>query len=495
MSSWPVLLGDAFLDSPFYVELATEWLKAYENDHAILASFAEQHQLPLESVIHACANLSFNMGDNHTACTLLENALAHNSDKELHSLYLRCLMTKPGMQKKAMFDEILKWNALYIDLKKHIQKQPAVSPVKKITYRIGFICSYSHTHLMRVMFAPLLTELHHLGHDVYLFALEQKPLQDFEGVTSIFLPEPTTDLIVQNIREAKIDILVDIIGRFRIDNPLDVFLEKPAPVQISWGNMFCSYGFPQVGYILSDHYGIPPEDACFYTEKVFRFSTRATSCVSLPPQNIAPLQALDGHPFVFATFTAIFKLNDAVLNTWMQILEQTSHTCLLIKGSATDLILFQTRIHAFAKRFNVDPHRIRFGGMESFQGMLNAYDQVDLCLNPFPYTGGSTAMFALSKGVPTLTLFQKNVIAPGGGDGLFQHFGLQAFLANSIDEYIEKAIYWSEHLVELDAIRQSMPDRIKDSAFFNPAIFAKDFSDNCHAIWHDFISHQGEQHV
>src|SRR3546814_16579337 len=65
-------------------------------------------------------------------------------------------------------------------------------------------------------------------------------------------------------------------------------------------------------------------------------------------------------------------------------------------------------------------------------------------------------------GLPTLTLAEKTV--PGRqGSALMAQVGLEEFIAQASDEYVDKAVAWSQRLSDLAAIRSGMRARISES--------------------------------
>lgn len=51
------------------------------------------------------------------------------------------------------------------------------------------------------------------------------------------------------------------------DNRLHIFVEKPAPVQVSWAAYLASTGIPEIDYILGDPNVTPHDHKDLYTEK------------------------------------------------------------------------------------------------------------------------------------------------------------------------------------------------------------------------------------
>ncbi len=68
--------------------------------------------------------------------------------------------------------------------------------------------------------------------------------------------------------EDKINILFDLAGH-SAKNRLTVFMNKPAPMQISWAGYPGFVGIPEIDYIIGDRYVTPEKENNFFTEKVY----------------------------------------------------------------------------------------------------------------------------------------------------------------------------------------------------------------------------------
>ena len=62
----------------------------------------------------------------------------------------------------------------------------------------------------------------------------------------------------------------------------------------------------------------------------------------------------------------------------------------------------------------IDESRVSFVGTLSPEKYMDQYRMVDLCLDPFPYGGGTTTCDALWMGVPTVTLCGSTVVGAEG---------------------------------------------------------------------------------
>ena len=102
---------------------------------------------------------------------------------------------------------------------------------------------------------------------------------------------------------------------------------------------------------------------------------------------------------------------------------------------------------------------------------LALHHQVDMCLDTFPYSGGTTTNHALWMGVPTLTLAGHT--PPGRqGAAVLGQVGLEAFVANDADDFLAKGLHWANDLAALAAVRSGLRQRIEQSPVRRPEVIA-----------------------
>ena len=118
-------------------------------------------------------------------------------------------------------------------------------------------------------------------------------------------------------------------------------------------------------------------------------------------------------------------------------------------------------------------------GMDSY---LRLHQQVDICLDTFPYNGGTTTLHALWMGVPTLTLAGST---PAGrtGASILGHVGLEGFVAQDVAGFVQKGRYWADNLSTLSNIRTGLRERFTNSAIGQPALIAEGLQRALRIMW------------
>jgi protein O-GlcNAc transferase len=126
--------------------------------------------------------------------------------------------------------------------------------------------------------------------------------------------------------------------------------------------------------------------------------------------------------------------------------------------------------------------RLQFHPLCGGQEYFGLHHQVDMCLDPFPFTGATTTCNALWMGVPTLTLMGPTV-AGRLGPALLQHAGLDAFVARSEQDFVDKGTRWAGDLESLAALRAGMRERFLGSPMGQPAEFARSLAAAFRQMW------------
>lgn len=286
----------------------------------------------------------------------------------------------------------------------------------------------------------------------------------------------------EKIRSDRIDILVDLNGCTE-GNLLPVFALKPAPLQVSWLGYWASTGLPQMDYVLADQTSLHVTDKDCFSEAIC-YLPETRFCFSVPPFEIpvAPLPAARNGFVTFGCFQSLSKINDHVLKLWGQVLQALPSARLRLAFNQVNDAEFQ---HLFRQRLleaGVDPARVTLLGPVPRAEYLASYREVDLILDTFPYTGGTTTCEALWMGVPTLTLKGNSVIGRQGAS-MLGCVGLDQWIAVDETDYLAKAVSFARDQKGLETLRHSLRSRVLGSALFDAPRFARNLEDAFKAIW------------
>lgn len=271
--------------------------------------------------------------------------------------------------------------------------------------RIGYMSADFHAHSVARNLLPVMRDHDHDRFDIRCYAEVARPdalTRDFMALADGWRSTVgLSDLdAARIIRQDGIDILVCLGGRFD-SNRLLVCASKPAPVQVSFHDVATS-GLAAMDYLIADPVLVPRHSAERFTERVLRLPHFYLGEI---PADAPKVKGRDG-PVVFGCLNNPAKINDRVLDLWAGVLRDTPGSRLLLKYfAAYEVEAIRGRVLAAMRRNGVAPDRIDFKVGTDPQGRhLDIYGEIDITLDPFPFSGSTTTFESLIMGVPVVTL-------------------------------------------------------------------------------------------
>jgi len=288
--------------------------------------------------------------------------------------------------------------------------------------------------------------------------------------------------MAQRIRDDRIDILIDLSGHTG-GNRLPVFARRPAPVQISWLGYFATTGLATIDYLVADPWTLPSALESQFTEKILRLP-QTRLCFTAPTLDLGtatPPVLANGY-VTFACFNALPKINDAVVALWARILHAVPGSRLhLMASQLNEASNRQTTLERFTAH-GIEAARLLIQGPVPRDKYLQTYHRVDIALDPFPFTGGTTTAEALWMGVPVLTL-AGNTFVSRQGVGLLMNAGLPEWIADDTDDYVKRAVAHAGDLQKLSALRSGLRSQVLASPIFDAPRFARHFEAALRDVW------------
>jgi protein O-GlcNAc transferase len=288
-----------------------------------------------------------------------------------------------------------------------------------------------------------------------------------------------------------INILMDLSGHTGY-NRLPVFAWKPAPVQVSWLGYFATTGVAEIDYLLADAVGVPGTHHAQFTESIW-YLPDTRLCFTPPTADlpVASLPALQNGFITFGCFQNLAKVGGDVLDAWGKILADLPDARLRLQcqqfAEAALLAQFVGRL----QQHGINPAQVTTHGPTLREAYLEAHAEVDIILDTFPYTGGTTTCEALWMGVPTLTLAGDSLLARQGAS-LLMAAGLEEWMAANIEEYIAKAVALTSDQSRLAVLRAGLRQQVLASPLFDAPRFARNFEEALWGMWRAYQGKSGE---
>jgi predicted O-linked N-acetylglucosamine transferase (SPINDLY family) len=124
-------------------------------------------------------------------------------------------------------------------------------------------------------------------------------------------------------------------------------------------------------------------------------------------------------------------------------------------------------------------------GSTSREEHLAVYRRIDICLDPFPHSGGVSNWEALHMGVPVVAKLG-NGLANRAGGAILSAIGMTDWIATDDDHYVQIALRSTPD--GLRTIRHALPDRIDTRC--SPAAYAEAVEAAYRTMWETYCRGQ-----
>jgi len=289
--------------------------------------------------------------------------------------------------------------------------------------------------------------------------------------------ELNTTQILDLIKLDNIDILIDMSGRMDSGN-LEIFANKAAPIQISWGGFLTSTGIKEMDYIVGDPHVTPLDTKEYFAEKIINLPNIwcHLSSSNIPRIDTTETPAIKNGYITYGSFNNLNKINLEVISVWSNILNNNPKSKLIIKDFKLDNDLAKDILIEKFNKNNVDVKKLILEGASSREDTLKEYNLIDIALDPFPWNGGTTSFELSWMCVPLLTLSGDRFVARCG-ESINKNLNMNDWIAYNTKDYISKALKYSSNFNLLNDVRSNLRATSRKSVLFDSTMFSKDFSD------------------
>ena len=350
---------------------------------------------------------------------------------------------------------------------------------------IGFVSADLYNHPVATFIEPLLIHLSKCSsltlHAYANHAVNDEVSERLKGYFANWTPVVglNDDELAAKILADSIDILIDLSGH-TAGNRLLTFARKPAPIQASWMGYPGTTGLQTMDYYLADRFFLPQEPfKDQFTEKLVYLPANAPFMPYEAAPEVNELPALTKGYITFGSFNRLNKFNPEVIAVWAKLMRALPTSRLIL--AALPESGYDTVIAWFAGQ-GIGRERLSFYPRRNMAIYMTLHHQVDICLDTFPYNGGTTTCHATWMGVPTLTLAGQT---PAGRSGatLLSHVGLENLIADNVDDFINKGLNLANDIEQLAQIRSELRTRFSLSAFGQPETIARGLEHAFRLMW------------
>ena len=369
---------------------------------------------------------------------------------------------------------------------------------KKI--KIGYFSSDFHNHATSHLMVNLF-ELHDRSKfEVYAFSfgkddnseMRKRVSKAFDKFFDVRLN--SEEEIAQKSRKLEIDIAVDLKG-YTGNNRFGIFIERCAPIQISYLGYPGTTGSNCIDYLVADKTLIPNENKKFYSEKIIYLpnsyqvneDNKKISTKNFKRKNFG----LPDDSFVFCSFNQIYKILPEMLKIWAHILNEVKNSVLWLladNDKAKENILSE-----FLK-VGIDSSRIIFTQRLSLDEHFERQKLADLFLDTYPCNAHTTASDALRVGLPILTLKGQS-FASRVSASLLNELEMDELITTKFEEYTIRAIELAKDKELINKIKIKLNKNIKTKTLFKAKTFTKSLEVSYQKVYELYVRDMKPEHI
>jgi len=364
----------------------------------------------------------------------------------------------------------------------------ANTPDPERVIRLGLVGGDFRTHSCAFFLLQLLESIDHSQFHVTCFhtvPTADAITQRFRELADDFvaLSEPPPTVLVGAVRQAKIDVLIDLCGHTS-GSALPAMHMRPAPVQGTYLGYANTTGLDAIQFRMVDSLTDPDGADAHATERLVRLDP-CFLCFEPPAGSpeVAPCPSETNGYITFGSFNSPIKMNDGLIALWARVLQAVPGSRLILKGEALGDSEFAAIVRSKFVNAGVRDDQVELlGKIAALTSHLDAYSRVDIALDSFPYHGTTTTCESLWMGVPVVSLVG-DAHASRVGLSLLTAVGLSELAVDTPDAFVAAACELASNVVRRRELRATLRSRVQSSALCAGKEFAARFGNAIRAEW------------
>ncbi len=349
-------------------------------------------------------------------------------------------------------------------------------------WRVGYLSPDFRRHSVSTFVRGLINNHDRDRFEVYCYSSTKLELEDditaqYREAADIFVnvSQLSDRQLAERIHSDGIHFLLDLAG-YTQHGRLGALSYRPAPVQMMYIGYPYTSGLPAVDYFVTDPYMDGPDNAKYFTEQQLRLPHISCTMSRLFEQAIEKVIPFERNRFItFGSLNSTYKLSPELIYVWSQILKRIPDSRMIINHPNCEMEVTRINILKEFSKHGIDGQRIDIVWKTHPKGSyLRYYNDIDIMLDTFPLTGGTTTMDALWMGVSVVTLvgdicphrISYSVLSNIGID-------LKDLIAFSEEEYVEKAVALASNPARIAELHRTIPESLSSSVLCDPIHLTK----------------------
>ena len=352
--------------------------------------------------------------------------------------------------------------------------------------RVGYVSADFCTHPVMLFLIPVL-ERHNREHfEIFCYsttASSDRITERLRGLCDqwVDVTDMSHQKMADRVHADAIDILVDLTGHTRLYR-LPVFSQQPAPIQATWIGYLNTTGLSRMDYRLCDARTDPLETSqALHTETLIHLPNSQWCYRPFIEKEVAVASPVEKNGYVtFGSFNSALKITSVMCRRWGELLSRVPNSRLLMVDINSEQKRESIRFDLF--EMGISDDRIEFLPRVDLPVYYDLFSFIDISLDTFPYGGGTTTFDSLWMGVPVVTATGWTP-ASRSAASILSALGLDAWVAPSIDRYVEVAAGLAEDHQTIVELRRTLRQKLKASPLTDEATFVRDLEAAYRQMW------------
>ena len=178
----------------------------------------------------------------------------------------------------------------------------------------------------------------------------------------------------------------------------------------------------------------------------------------------------------FGTLNNPYKFGEETFDCWGRILAEIRESKLLfVRREFQSWLLRKNVLEALMSRGIGADRVLFFNNRIAGRHYLDCYNEIDISLDTFPVTGGTTTIDSLWMGCPVVAL-EGSYMHQRISSSILRNAGLHELVAVDVEDYVDMNVRIARDTCKLEGYRKSLRERLQTSPLCDGQKFTESFA-------------------
>ena len=384
---------------------------------------------------------------------------------------------------------VRRFRDLVVRWAKHVEQRAAAAPLPprirrpaRAKLRLAILSSDLCRSSVSRFLTPLMRNYNRERLEIHCYTPNRRPEDPVQQLfmDSVdkfsFIENLTHREIAENIRADDIDILLELNG-FTQGSRIAAAAYKPAPVQMSWYGYPFTCGLKAIDYCIMDRFVVPTDESLMVEEPIVM--PGSWLCFGeFPDAEITQgIPADRNGRITFGTLNNPYKFTPEMIALWAQVMNRVPDSrFLLVRAQASSQCLRGNLTEEFAKHGVSADRLFLVDNKQESKSHFSYYNDIDISLDTYPLTGGTTTCEATWMGVPVITLVGES-FHQRLSYTMLMNCGLEEFCTFTAEDFVDRAVALAGDRDKLLDWRHGLRDVMRQSPLCDEERFVFEFQE------------------